>query len=236
MPNPWFQFKQFTVWHNRCAMKVGTDGVLLGAWVNAENSDNILDIGTGTGLIALMLAQKSSAQIVSVEIDDDAVEQARENLSTSKWSDRMRVYHCSFQDFISFSDLKYDLIITNPPFFENSLKPPDKKRNFARHSDTLPASELLSGVNHFLSDKGNFYIILPYVQAQVFIVDAALCHLYCVSKLNCKPASNKKVNRVLMQFSRKRSKIKETEIVIRDNNNEYTKQYRELTKDYYLGF
>ena len=132
MPNPYFSFKQFTVYHDRCAMKVGTDGVLLGAWTDVSGARDILDIGTGTGLIALMLAQRSEAHIVAVDIDEDAVKQAKENVEKSPWPGRIEVERhdiCCFN-----SDIRYDVIVSNPPYFFNSLKCPDGQRNIARHT------------------------------------------------------------------------------------------------------
>jgi tRNA1Val (adenine37-N6)-methyltransferase len=236
MPTPYFQFKKFIVWHHKCAMKVGTDGVLLGSWVKGENSDTILDVGTGTGLIALMLAQKLRSVIDAVEIDPEACTQARENIHLSPWSKQIRVYQSSFQDYCNTTDKKYDLIVSNPPYFNNSLKAPDNKRSIARHSDTLPYDVLLRGVSQLLTDNGRFCVILPYLEAQLFIVDAALSHLYCSLKTNIKPAVDKKTNRVLLQFSKIRTKMDENVISILDLNKEYTAEYKELTREYYLNF
>lgn len=133
MPNPYFSFKQFTVYHDRCAMKVGTDGVLLGAWADVVSARNILDIGTGTGLISLMMAQRCNARIRAVDIDADAVEQARGNVAASPWQDRIEV---ELQDICHFtSETLFDVIVSNPPYFTDSLKCPGKQRNIARHTD-----------------------------------------------------------------------------------------------------
>lgn len=152
MSQPFFQFKQFTVWHDKCAMKVGTDGVLLGAWTPVESSARILDIGTGTGLVALMLAQRCSASVIALEIDETAAQQAAENITRSPWGNRIEVV-C--QDFRLYSNknnsLKYDTIVSNPPYFTDSLKCPDSQRNTARHNDNLSYEELLKGVSNLLS-------------------------------------------------------------------------------------
>ena len=149
MSQPFFQFKQFTVWHDKCAMKVGTDGVLLGAWTPVESSARILDIGTGTGLVALMLAQRCSASVIALEIDGKAAQQAAENITRSPWGSRIEVV-C--QDFRLYSNknnsLKYDTIVSNPPYFTDSLKCPDSQRNTARHNDNLSYEELLKGVSN----------------------------------------------------------------------------------------
>ena len=156
MSNPYFQFKQFTVWHDQCAMKVGTDGVLLGAWASVERARRILDIGTGTGLVALMLAQRSllDAKIVALEIDEAAAGQARENVARSPWQERIEVVQADFKKYRS-SD-KFDVIVSNPPYFVDSLECPDRQRAAARHNDSLTYEELLEGVNRLLAADGLF--------------------------------------------------------------------------------
>jgi tRNA1Val (adenine37-N6)-methyltransferase len=217
-------------------MKVGTDGVLLGAWVNTAEAGSILDIGTGTGLLALMIAQKTHCVIDAVEMDQDAFRQAGENIRLSPWPGQINLYHTSFQDYSAITNKKYDLIVSNPPYFTNSLKAPDEKRSMARHCDTLPYNELLQGVARLLTDKGRFCVILPYPEAQLFVVDAALSHLYCNLKVNIKPSVQKKVSRVLLQFSKTRTVANEETIAILDVNREYTTEYKEWTCDYYLNF
>jgi tRNA1Val (adenine37-N6)-methyltransferase len=217
-------------------MKVGTDGVLLGAWTNPANAFNILDIGTGTGLIALMLAQKSRANIDAIEIDSDAYDQALENVRQSVWKERISVMHNSLQDFARSTDTKYDLVVTNPPFFTNSLKSAQEKRNLARHNDTLTTEDLLAGVDRLLKPLGSFCAILPYVESQLLIVDAALYNLYCMRKTNVLPLAHKKPTRVMMEFSRNRSKVTENELVIQHQSGEYTNDYKLLTNEFYLNF
>ena len=156
MPNTSFAFKQFTIKQDRCAMKVGTDAVLLGCWVIPNGSKTILDIGTGTGVIALMLAQKTDAFIDAIDIDENAVKQAQENISDSKFSQRIKVTLNSFQDYSKDTDKRFDLIVSNPPYFEQSLKSTDEQRSQARHAYVLPFEELLDGVVKILNPKGNF--------------------------------------------------------------------------------
>lgn len=151
MPNPFFQFKKFTVYHDKCAMKVGTDGVLLGAWASVENARRILDIGTGTGLIALMLAQRSDASVVGVDIDEAAVEQARENIERSEWKNRIVVEHKDVRDLSGEKYSLFDVIVSNPPYFTEAVYCPDKQRNTARHMDSLPFDELLQAVDRLLA-------------------------------------------------------------------------------------
>jgi tRNA1Val (adenine37-N6)-methyltransferase len=215
-------------------MKVSTDGVLLGAWANPLDVANILDIGTGTGLIAIMLAQKSQAKIDAVEIELHAYLQASENVSNCPWKQRIRVFQSSFQDFSKQSDETYEYIVSNPPFFSHSLKTPSENRNLARHNDTLPPEELLSGIDRILSPEGRFCIILPSIGSSHFITEAALHNLYCCRKTNVKPTPKKKISRALMEFSRIRCKILETELTLRTDDQNYTEDYKLLTKDFYL--
>ena len=146
MPNSSFEFKQFTIKQDKCAMKVGTDAVLLGSWATANGSHLILDVGTGTGIIAMMLAQKTIAHIDAIDIDELACIQAAQNVSESKFFGRVEVMHTSLQQYVKNAQKKYDLIITNPPYFEQSLKSSDEQRSCARHADVLPFDELIDGV------------------------------------------------------------------------------------------
>lgn len=218
-------------------MKVGTDGVLLGAWADVGGASRILDIGTGTGLIALMLAQRNAeAAIEAVEIEEGAYKQANENIQVSPWKKRISVHLSSFQEYSNQELRIFDLIVSNPPFFVDSLKSPLDGRTLARHNDTLPHSVLIAGVNNLLSLEGKFCLILPYVDSQLFVVDAAMEGLFCNKKVNVHPTPQKKANRVLMQFSRNRTKLEETELLIRDNTSDYSEEYKKLTKEFYLFF
>ncbi len=236
MANDYFDFKQFTIRQEQCAMKVSTDAVLFGACINSADARNVLDVGTGTGLIAIMLAQKSKARIDAVEIDSNAYQQALGNVENCPWKERIKVIHSSFQDFSKHTNNKYDLIVTNPPFFSNSLKAKQEGRNLARHNDMLAPEELLSGVDRLLTSSGRFCLILPYVDSQIFVVNAALYNLYCTRKTNVKPLHQKKIYRVIMEFSHQRSKIIENDIVIRNELDNYTEEYKLLTRDFYLNF
>lgn len=237
MANTYFKFKQFTINQDKTSMKVGTDGVLLGSWADCENAQRILDVGTGTGLIAIMLAQRSIAKIDAVEIDEDAFIQASDNVQGCKWHERISLEHAPFQEFYSSSDEKYDLIVSNPPYFINSFKPNCDKRNTARHTDTLPFGDLLNGVDKLLSSKGKFCVILPYVEGCVFIAEAAGKDFYCTKKVEVKPTFTKPTKRLLLEFQRnKTSLVNQTLIIETNQRHSFTDEYVTLTKEFYLHF
>jgi tRNA1Val (adenine37-N6)-methyltransferase len=230
-----FRFKQFTIHQDRCAMKVGTDGVLLGAWADCVHAARILDIGTGTGLIALMLAQRSRAVIDAIEIDEAAARQATENVLQSPFADRISVSLISFQEFYQKNNLKYDLIVSNPPYFNRSLKPPAENRTTARHTDTLPFEALINGVKNLLADSGHFALILPTAEGEEFIVLAEKADLFCVKKVSVYPREDGVVKRLLLLFSAKKSDCKLSDLVIETAGRHiYSEEYKNLTKDFYL--
>lgn len=236
MGKAFFRFKQFSIHQELCAMKVGTDGVLLGAWTNVSNGSSILDIGTGTGLVAIMLAQRTSASIDAIDIDNGACLQAEENVKQSPWKNNISVIHSPLQLFAMEAQKIYDIIVTNPPYFTNALKTPNEQRNLARHNDSLSITDILQGVNKLLNPAGRFVIILPYIEAQLFIVESAMYHLYCNKKLVIKTLPTKKPTRIIMEFSKRRTKLVEDELSIYHSENIYTEDYKELTKDYYINF
>lgn len=217
-------------------MKVGTDGVLLGAWVNINNAQSILDVGSGTGLIALMLAQRSNATIDAVEIDESSHLQAVDNVKKSTWSSRVRLINNSFQSFASEGIPAYDLIVSNPPYFVNSLKPPEMGRSFARHAEQLPHTELIEGVIKLVKPSGRFCGIFPYVEGNVFVASAAKKGLFCIRRLNVTSKPKGVVKRILVEFSFNRQPIDESTLSIYSNDGGYTDEYKELTKDFYLAF
>lgn len=238
MSNPSFIFKQFTIFQHKGAHKVGTDAVLLGAWAQVEKSKNILDIGTGTGIIALMMAQKSQARIDAIDIEQSSYEQALDNVSHSRWHDRIGVHHTSLQDFARQNPKKYDVVITNPPYFVDSYKAPDEERSHARHNDTLPFQDLILGVKQLLSTEGKFYIILPTREAHDFKMLAEKKGLYLVKRLRVK---TKLVNdiekRHLMQFSFQSQPLADQTLSIeKEGHHDYTDEYKLLTGDFYLHF
>ncbi len=238
MSNTSFAFKQFTIKQDLCAMKVGTDAVLLGAWIVPNGSVNILDIGTGTGIIALMLAQKSQAHIDAIDIDENAVKQARQNISESKFFNKIDVNHVSFQDFAKSTQKKFNLIVTNPPYFEQSLKSSDEKRSHARHADVLPFEDLLDGVIKILDPKGKFCLILPKLEAEKFRQLAERRGLVLSKLLRIKSRADKDTDkRHIMQFEFKATEFSEKTLVIElGERHQYTEDYKNLTKDYYVNF
>ena len=233
MPNPYFSFKQFTVRHDRCAMKVGTDGVLLGAWIDLNSSRRILDIGTGTGLIALMLAQRcSDARIIAVDIDSAAVEQAQENIQASPWKNRVEVLQ---QDICTYHPHgTFDTIVSNPPYFIDSLKCPDGQRSTARHTDTLDADRLIGKVFELLSPDGSFSIILPAEQTEDLIRVADEKGLYPSRQTWVITRPGLSPKRILMEFRKISTVFQPDELVIELERHVYSEEYIALTKEFYL--
>lgn len=222
--------------HEKTAMKVGTDGVMLGAWVGIGKANRILDIGTGTGLIALMLAQRCNAAIDAVEIDEASAQQARENVANSKWGDRIHVFSSSFQHFAKGAEGKYDLVVSNPPYFTKSLKSPEIARTVARHNELLPHDELAEWVNAILSEEGRFAGIFPYVEGNVFVAKASRYNLFCTKRVNVLGKAKGPIKRLLLEFGRKPKPLVEETFSIRTDDGEYTAEYIQLTKDFYLAF
>jgi len=238
MPNDTFEFKKFKIKQDRCAMRVSTDAVLLGAWVTPNGSKRILDIGTGSGVIALMLAQKSQAEITAIDIDKESTEQAKTNVEESIFKNQITVLHLSFQDLVKQSNAKYNLIVTNPPYFIDSLKNPSDTRATARHTHALSFEDLISGAKKLLDEKGKLCLILPTKEAQLFRQKAEAKGLYLSKLLRIRTRGEKdSEKRHLMQFEFKESEFSESTLVIEaDSHRNYTEEYKELTKDYYIHF
>ncbi len=236
--NPYFQFKQFRIVQERSAMKVGMDGVLLGAWTNASGAQRILDIGAGTGLIALMLAQKNAlAQIDALEIDQDAFEEAIFNVRQSNWGDRINVICQSFQEFLAETKMKYDLIVSNPPFFSNGVKAPAETRAQARHADALPLDVLISGAANLLQENGRMALILPTEQLQEVEDLAKINELFLSRLCRVKPNPVKPDFRILVELTNRSVTLQEESLMIEfEKHHDYTSEYKELTRDFYLKF
>jgi tRNA1Val (adenine37-N6)-methyltransferase len=236
--NNYFQFKQFRIVQERSAMKVGMDGVLLGAWADPSGAERILDIGTGTGLIALMLAQKNSlAQIDAIEVDPEAFEEAVLNCQQSPWNDRIKLDLCSFQEFAELINQKHDLIVSNPPFFTNGIKAPLENRAQARHSDSLPLEVLISGAANMLAEKGRISLVLP-IESLSDIASLADSNKLFISRL-CRVTPNpiKPAFRILIELTNVECTIQEENLMIEfEKHHDYTPEYKELTKDFYLKF
>lgn len=232
-----FRFKQFSIEQDQCPMKVGTDGVLLGAWAEVSNARRALDIGTGTGLIALMLAQRNPELIVhAVEIDEVACQQARSNVEQSPWPDRVTVFFDSIQDFAKTNVEPYDLIVSNPPFFSGGTFSDNHDRNSIRHTIKLPHGDLLAATRKLLSKAGRFCVILPYVEGLRFEEMAKQYHLFCTKIMEVRSLADKPVERLLMQFERISGPVEKTELIIqKEGRNNWTDEYIELTGAFYLN-
>lgn len=236
--NSYFKFKKFTIVQDRCAMKVGTDGVLLGAWCSI-NGKNGLDIGTGTGVIAIMLAQRNSElHLTGIEVDPQAAGQATENMKHSPWPERLDCILGDFKNFYAASDSCFDIIVSNPPYFLDSLKSPVNERNMARHAEDLSYQDLMNGVQKLLSDQGIFSVILPYVEGNLFIVNAIDFGLHCTRKTSVYSKKGKKIKRLLLEFRKQPvDTLRENTLYIEGEEiNSFTDEYRSLTTDFYLKF
>ncbi|MDD5183719.1 MAG: methyltransferase [Paludibacter sp.] len=235
MSNTWFRFKQFTVFHHLCAMKVGIDGVLLGIWASVENPQSVLDIGTGTGLIALMIAQRSNAKIDAIDIDENAVLQAKENVSNSPWPDRIHVSETSLQNLAKNPVRLYDLIVSNPPFFINSTKTPTGNRTLARHTDSLSHEELIENATLLLKPTGRICIILPVNVGLHCIAFAVKKGLYCSKQCTVYPKPQASGKRLLLEFRKQQTEKEVSELVIETNERyQYSPAFTELAKEFYL--
>ena len=231
-----FKFKEFAINQDKTAMKVGTDGVLLGAWVQLKSEYfSVLDIGTGTGLIALMLAQKSNAEIIdAIELNDDAYEQSVENFEQSDWGDRLFCYHASLQEFADEIDDEYDLIIANPPFYTSTYKELSEERAMARHTETLTYVELLEASSKLLSEIGSCAFIIPFTEEKKFLKIAEDYNLYPNRITRVKGTSDAAIKRSLLQLSFQKTEVEINELVIEIERHKYTQDYIDLVKDYYL--
>lgn len=237
MPNNYFEFKQFKVQQDNCAMKVCTDACLFGAWIafkfqNTKSRIHVIDIGAGTGLLSLMFAQKNtSANIDAVEIDRSAAEQAKDNFKNSPWKDRLHIHHQPIQEF---GINTYDLIISNPPFYENDLKSDNAKRNMALHGSALGLDDLLDVVQKHISAHGNFAVLLPYHRSANFINHALLKDLYLQAEVSVKQTSKHPYFRSMLLFGKDKTQVHHSEICIKEKNEDYSDEFKELLKDYYL--
>lgn len=230
-----FQFKEFCVQQDRCAMKIGTDGVLLGAWTQTNNEFSILDVGTGTGLIALMLAQKTPTDTIdAIEIDEDAYEQAVENFENSPWADRLFCYHASLLEFADEMDEQYDLIVSNPPFFEETQSSMHPKRKQARFTSSLPFTHLFASVAKLLSPEGRFTMIAPFKEEENLLAIAKKHNLY--PKKICRVQGNQqsKIKRSLFEFSFRKTDTKFDTLTLETARHKRTTAYENLVSDFYL--
>lgn len=236
MPNTFFRFKKFIVFQDRCAMKVGTDSVLLGAW--AEGGQRILDVGAGTGVIALMMAQRfERSEVDAVELDAQACVQAEENVGRSPFAERIKVVCMPVQRMASIEDYQqcFDAVVCNPPFFENALKAPGKERNMARHTDFLPFSDLFEAVRKLMSPEGAFSVIIPFDFKDRLIQEAAFSGFMPSRICSVKTTPRKLPKRYMMEFRRVRSAdMVMEEGLLETEPGKRSEWYTELTRDFYL--
>lgn len=236
--NSTFTFKKFTIKQNHGTMKVNTDGVLLGAWADVENAASILDIGTGTGVIALMLAQRNpTAQLIGVEIDEVASEEARENVQESIFKDNVRIIHSSIQDFTVNANTVFDVIVSNPPFFTGGTFSANENKAQVRHTIKLPHGDLLHSVNSLLSNSGCFCVILPYIEGLRFIELAERSQLYANKITEVRHRKDKSIERLLIKFNKTKSiPIKDDLYIMNEDASSYSDKYINLTKEFYQQF
>jgi tRNA1Val (adenine37-N6)-methyltransferase len=234
--NKWFEFKQFRIEQQKSAMKVGTDGVILGAWVNPGNAERILDVGTGTGLIALMIAQRCNARIDTVEIDVQSCLEAKFNFDQSPWKERLTVFNSDFNRFSHEDKQSYDLIVCNPPYFIDSLITPDLRLATAKHNITITFEMLIEGSVRLLNEKGGLAVVLPYQSFDEFRETARLHGFYLRRQTTVFTKPGKPAGRVLLEFSLLPCHPQRDEIYIRNSDGQFSDQLKKLTDAYYLNF
>lgn len=233
--NNYFQFKQFKIHQEKSAMKVNTDGVLLGAWINLDGAKTVLDVGAGTGLISLMVAQRSDAIITGIEIEKNAAEEAAQNVQNSHWKNRVSILHSSFQDFVSTTQIKYDVIVTNPPFFSNSVKNTNPHLSLARHNHLLPFEDIIEGAKKLLVENGKLSLILPFDSAHEFIKKAWEENLFLTRLTEVKPFHEKQPNRSLMELGKQKLDLQKNQMSVFDGTRkDYSEEFKLLASDFYL--
>lgn len=236
---PAFHFKQFSIVQSRAAMKLNTDGVLLGAWTETENATQILDIGTGTGILALMMAQKSSTNcfVTAVEIDNNSCLDASFNFINSPFRDRIELINDSIQNYSTHASRRFDLIISNPPYYTEGTSPPDSSRAQVKHTLKLSHPELLESVSKLLSTNGFFNLILPYSEGKKIVKMAEDYHLYANKITQVISVDGRPTERLLIRLSTKKTEPHLESLTIKlSDNMTFSEQYKELTKDFYLKF
>jgi tRNA1Val (adenine37-N6)-methyltransferase len=231
-----FRFKQFIVEDDRSTMRIGTDAILLGTWTEPGEAQSILEIGTGCGVISLMLAQKSGARIDAIDIDEESIKQAEYNFRQSPWSEKLHPLRVSLQEHMKSSPQQYDLVITNPPFFIDSMKSPDARRNRARHTTDLNQMDLITGITRMLKKEGCFQVILPSGESRRFSDLAQASGLFIQEQMKVSPKAGKPVNRILSRFGfQPCPEPSLQELAIRNNDNSFTKEYIRFTLPYYFS-
>lgn len=238
MAEPYFQFKKFRVYHHRHAFKVGTDGVLLGAWAEVNNGEHALDIGTGSGLIALMVAQRSTITMDAIDLNPLAAQLASTNFQHSPFSD-IRAYHCDLKDYLPEQRNVYDLIVCNPPFFSHAQPPKDNTLNLAKHTVGLSPVELFREVKRLLKPTGRFSLIFPIQEKELFLDQAHVNGFHHLREMLIHPVPNQPAIRLMVTFTYQRDQAPQQEVLILENEagkRGYTEAYRNLTEAYFLRF
>lgn len=234
-----FRFKQFQIAQQDCAMKVGTDGILLGAWAEISGATRLLDLGTGTGLIALMLAQRCQQQqiadfyIQGIEIDEAAYFQAKHNILSSPWSDKIKIYHQDIAEFNQTNRLKFDVVVANPPYFKPSLPCGSMQRELARYTLGNTHADWLDIAENCLSEQGVIHFILPFEEGEILQKQTAL---YCIKRCEVITKQGKAPQRLLLSFSQNFKALQQSQILIYDEKNQYSQEFIQLTKEFYLKF
>jgi tRNA1Val (adenine37-N6)-methyltransferase len=237
MANNYFRFKQFTITQEKSAFKVGTDGVLLGACADLTGANRILDAGTGTGLLAIMAAQRSNAEIIAIEPEEESYLEACSNVGNSRWKERIIVQNTSLQEFSCQPQQLFDIIISNPPYFRDSLKNPDKVKSATRHSDSLTSREIMEGAQNLLNTGGSLQLILPYTEGTLFIAEASQFGFFCNRIIKVRPFPESDIRRLILKFERIRKPVMEKFLTIESGpRHRYTEEYKEITREFYLKF
>ncbi len=232
-----FFFKKFGMFHHRSTMRIGTDAVLFAQWVGVSSSDNVLDIGTGSGIIPMILSQKGANSIDAVELDADSYEEAKLNFSISVWNEKLNVFNSDVRIFADEIDKKYDLIVSNPPFYASDVKPIKEKKVMARHVSTLSFRDLLQSAKKMMKDNSRFALVLPFYESRLFIKEAEQFGFNLQKEMQIIPIEGKESNRVNMQFVFGEVDVVETKcFTMRNKDYSYTEEYRGFLKDYYLDF
>ena len=232
-----FFFKKFGMFHHRSTMRIGTDAVLFAQWVDVSSSDHALDIGTGSGIIPLILAQKGVGAVDAVELDSDSYEEANLNFNISVYSEKLCVIQSDVRNYADKNEKKYDLIVSNPPFYASDVKPIKEKKVMARHVSTLSFRDLLLSANKMMKDEGRLALVLPFYESRLFIKEAETLGFNLQKEFLIAPIEGKEPNRVNMQFVLKEVESVESKLfTIRNKDYSYTEEYKEFLKDYYLDF
>lgn len=232
-----FFFKKFGMFHHRSTMRIGTDAVLFAQWVSVKSSDNVLDIGTGSGIIPMILSQKGVGSVDAVELDKDSFEEAKQNFSISVWNEKLNVFNIDVRNFADETYKKYDLIVSNPPYYASDVKPIKEKKVMARHVSTLSFKDLLISAKKMMKNDARFAVVLPFYESRLFIKEAENHGFYLQKEFLIAPIESKDPNRVNMQFVFDKIGNVESELfTIRNLDYSYTDQYKDFLKDYYLDF